>query len=123
MAIISFDPDVAIDYIIERERENLDDPCTVRLKFMPYSKVQYYSRMIATQTKSISSPAKVYEITQGIQRRQFVDSVESISNYKVGDREVSEAGDFYDTADTDLIVEIIKAMESEQKLTEGQRKN
>lgn len=122
MALISFDPDVAVEYIPESERDS-DDPCVIMLKFVPYSKVQTYSRMIANKTKGVNGNAKIAEITQGVQRRQFEDSVESISNYSVGGKDITEAGDFYDTADTDLIIEVIHAMESAQKLTEGQRKN
>ena len=124
MAIISFDPEEAVDYIPEHsDNRDSDEPCVVSLKFVPYSRVQTYSRMIAAKTKGVSNPKKITEITQGIQRKQFTDSVEKVSGYSVGGKEVADAGEFYDTADTDLIVEIIKAMESSQKLSEGQRKN
>ena len=36
---------------------------------------------------------------------------------------VTEPDEFYDTADTELVIEIIRAMESQQLLSEGQRKN
>ncbi len=124
MAIISFDSEATVDFIpaYSGNRES-GEPCVVSLKFVPYSRVQHYSRMIAAQTKNVSDPSKVTEITQGIQRRQFVDSVEGVAGYYVGSDEVRDPALFYDTADTDLIVEVIKAMDSAQRLSEGQRKN
>lgn len=124
MAIISFDRDAVIDYIPEYggNRESLD-PCVVRLKFVPFSRVQHYSRMIAARAKGLLDPQKVTEVSQQVQKNQFVENVESVSGYYVGAREVAEPAEFYETADTDLVVEIIKAMESHSRLTEGQRKN
>jgi len=124
MAIISFDKDTAVEYIPayggNRESEN---PCVVSLRFVPYSRVQHYSRLIAARTKGGADPSKVAEISQGIQKKQFVENVESVSGYFIGDREVTGPEEFFETADTDLIIEIIRAMESHQRLLEGQRKN
>lgn len=124
MAIVSFDRDEVIDFVpaYGRNRENTD-PCVVRLRYIPFSRVQFYSRMIASKTKGINDPLKAAEISQSVQKQQFVDSVESVSNYYVGNREVTDAGEFYETADTDLVIEIIQAMESISRLSEGQRKN
>ncbi|MBI5491999.1 MAG: hypothetical protein HY893_03605 [Deltaproteobacteria bacterium] len=124
MAIISFDRDAVVDYIPEYggNRESID-PCVVRLKFVPYSRVQHYSRLIAARAKGLSDPQKVTEVSQHVQKNQFVENVESVSGYYVGEREVTDPAEFYETADTDLVVEIIKAMESHSRLTEGQRKN
>lgn len=125
MAIIGFDKDAIIDYAPEyggnRDSEN---PCVVRLRFVPYSKVQLYSRLIALKNKDAKNDAtKAIEAAQTIQKKQFVESVESVSGYFVAGREVTDAAEFYETADTDLILEIIRAMESSARLTEGQRKN
>lgn len=124
MAIISFDRDTLVDYVPEYggNRESLD-PCIVRLRFVPYSRVQHYSRLIAAKGKGVSDSIKLAELSQQIQKRQFVESVESVYGYYVNGHEVTEAEEFYETADTDLIVEIIRAMESISKLSEGQRKN
>lgn len=124
MAIISFDKDALIDYVpaFGGNRDS-DNPCIVKMKFVPYSKIQHYSRLIAARTKNLSDPSKVTEISQEIQKKQFVENVDFISGYFVGSREVTDPGEFYDTADTDLVIEILKAMESASKLTEGQRKN
>jgi len=125
MAIISFDKDVLIDYVPEyggnRDSEN---PCIVRLRYVPYSKVQQYSRLIALKNKDAKNDVtKTIEAAQSIQKRQFCESVEGVSGFFVNGREVTEPGEFYETADTDLILEIIRAMESSARLTEGQRKN
>ncbi len=125
MAIISFDKDALIDYAPEyggnRDSEN---PCVVRLRFVPYSKVQQYSRLIALKNKDAKSDVtKAIEAAQAIQKKQFCESVESVSGFFVAGQEVKDPAEFYETADTDLILEIIRAMESSARLTEGQRKN
>lgn len=124
MAIVSFDKEALIDYVpaYGGNRES-SDPCVVRLRFCPYSRVQHYSRMIAARTKGAGEQLKVIEIGQEVQKRQFVENVESVSNYFVDGVEVRDPERFYETADTDLILETIKAMESGSKLSEGQRKN
>ena len=123
MAIISFDKDTLVDYIpaYGGNRES-DNPCVVRLKFVPYAKVQEYSRLIALKAKG-AGQEKLGDIGRDIQRKQFVENIESVSGYHVGDREVKDAAGFYDTAPTELIYEVIKAMEDSAKLDEGQRKN
>ncbi len=124
MALVGFDKDEIIEFVPEYAGNRDDDnPCIVRLKFVPYSKSLYYSRMGAARTKGTSDPVKVSERWEGVQRKQFTESVESISGYFVSGREVTEAGEFYETADMKLIIEIIKAMESQSKLSEGQKKN
>ncbi len=124
MAIISFDTDTVIDYVPEYGgNRNSDDPCIVRLRFVPYSRVQHYARIIAARAQNVSDPAKVTEISQEVQKKQFVENVVGIVNYYVDGRDVADPEEFYRTADTDLVMEIIRAMESLQKLTEGQRKN
>ena len=123
MAIISFDKDTLVDYIPayggNRESEN---PCVIRLKFVPYAKVQEYSRLIAIKAKG-AGQEKLSEIGRDIQRKQFVENIESVSGYYVDAREVTDASEFYDTAPAALIYEVIKAMEDSAKLNEGQRKN
>ncbi len=124
MAIISFDQDAVVDYIPSYgANRDSEDPCTVSLRFIPYARVQYYSRIIAARTKGVIEAEKVQEITQSVQRRQFVESVSRVSGYFVGAKEVTDPNELYDTADTELIVELIRAMENAQRLTEGQRKN
>ena len=124
MAIISFDKDTIVEYVpAYGGNRNSDVPCVVRLKFVPYSRVQHYARIISAKTKGLSNNEKVPEIVQEIQKKQFTESVESVSGYFIGDREIADPSEFYETADTDLILELIKAMESQQKLSEGQRKN
>lgn len=124
MAIISFDKDTVVEYVPEfGGNRDSDDPCIVSLKFIPYSKVQHYAKMIQARTKGMKDITKVAEVSTIIQKKQFTESVEKISGYFVGDVAIVEPGEFYDTADTDLIVEILGAMENSQKLSEGQVKN
>lgn len=124
MAIISFDRESILDYIPEYggNRESAD-PCVVTLRFVPYSRVQEYSRLLAARTRGVADPVRVAELTQHVQKKQFVENVEAVSGYFVGDRKVSTPGEFFETADTDLVLEVIGAMESMSRLTEGQRKN
>jgi len=124
MAIISFDRDSIVDYIPEYggNRESAD-PCVVTLRFVPYSRVQEYSRLLAARTRGVADPVRVAELTQHVQKKQFVENVEAVSGYFVGEKKVSSPGEFFETADTDLVLEVIGAMESMSRLTEGQRKN
>lgn len=123
MAIISFDRDFAVDYMpaYAGNRES-DNPCVVRLKFVPYAKVQEYGRLLAIKAKA-AGQEKLGEIGRDMQKRQFIENVESVSGYYVGSREVTDASEFYDTAPADLIFEVLKAMADSAKLNEGQRKN
>ncbi|MFQ5736738.1 MAG: hypothetical protein ACE5GY_07730 [Thermodesulfobacteriota bacterium] len=124
MAIVGFDREMAVDYVPEYNgnRDSLD-PCVVRIRFVPYSRVQHYSRLIAARSKGAQDPARVAEITQQVQKKQFVENVEAVYGYYVAEHEVKDPSDFYETADTELVVEIIRAMESTSRLGEGQRKN
>lgn len=124
MAIISFSKNALIDYIPEYggNRES-EDPCVARIRHVPLSTVQDYSRLIASRAKGVNDPVKLRETYHEVQKRQFCENVESIINYFIDGREVKDAETFYDTASADLIIEIIKAMESSAKLNEGQRKN
>lgn len=124
MAIVSFDRDSLIDFIpAYGGNRDSADPCIVRLKFVPYAKVQEYSRLLAGKTRSVADPEKVAELTQSIQKKQFVESVESVSGFSVNGREITDPAEFYGAADTELVLEILRAMESAHRLTEGQRKN
>ncbi len=123
MAIISFDKDVLIDYIpaYNGNRESTD-PCIIKLHYVPYSKIQHYARLIAARTKGVIDQTKIHEIMQEVQKKQFVENVDSISNFYVSTRAILEPSEFFEYADQELIFEIIKAMESIAKLTEGQKK-
>lgn len=124
MALVGFDKDEVIDFVPEFcNNRDSDNPCIIKLKFVPYSKVMKYARLIAERTKNTNSSVKIAEVGQGVQRKQFCESVESVEGYSIGGRDVTDASEFYDVADTDLVIEIIKAMESQARLTEGQLKN
>jgi hypothetical protein len=130
MAIISFDETEIIDYIPEAER-NAEKPCTVRTRFVPYKKILNYTRQMksefAAASEGVKSAARMSEVRNDIerkmQRRQFTESVAEILNYSIKGRAITDPGEFYDTADAELVTEILLAMQSAQTLTEGQRKN
>lgn len=123
MAIISFDSEEIIDYVPSYAgNRDSEDPCIVKLKFVPYAKVQKYAKMISTQAAN-KSARKQMDISQSIQKRQFMDSVEGVSGYRVGSKDITDPGEFFDVADTEIIIELIQAMENSQKLDEGQLKN
>ncbi|MBI5233829.1 MAG: hypothetical protein HY880_05695, partial [Deltaproteobacteria bacterium] len=123
MAIISFDKDTVVDYVpAYAGNRDSDNPCVVRIRFVPYSRVQHYARIIAARTKgNEANMQKRADAAQEVQKKQFTENIEGISNYFVGNREITDPVEFYETADTELIYELIRAMEDSQKLTEGQR--
>lgn len=123
MAIISFDSEEIIDYVPSYAgNRDSEDPCVVKLKFIPYAKVQKYAKMISTQAAN-KSARKQMDISQSIQKRQFMDSVESVSGFIVNGKSITDPGELFDKADTEIIIELIQAMENSQKLNEGQLKN
>lgn len=124
MAIISFDKDSLIDYIpAYGGNRDSEEPCVVRLRHVPFSKVQEYGRLLAARAKGVTDQAKAAELANAVQKRQFCESVEEIKGFFVGGREVTGPEEFYEAADTELVIELIRAMESTHRLTEGQRKN
>lgn len=124
MAIISFDADAVVAYVPNYgDNRNDDNPCIIKLKYVPYSRVQHYARILSAKTQNEKDSTRIVEMSQDIQKKQFTDNVEGISGYFIGDREVTSVEEFYSTADTDFILEVIRAMESQQKLSEGQIKN
>lgn len=124
MAIISFDKDNVIDYVpkFAGNRESTE-PCVVSLKFIPYSKVQHYSRVIASRLKEHNDAENISLANHYVQKKQFVESVEKITNFFINDKQVESVEEFYESADSELIIEILEAMESQQKLSSGQIKN
>ena len=72
MAIISFDPEVLVDYVPEYGgNRNAADPCVVTLKFIPYSRVQHYARLIAARGKGAGDAVKLTEVSQEIQKKHI----------------------------------------------------
>jgi len=120
MAITLYDSKTPLDYIpaFANNRDS-DAPCVVRLKYVPYSKMLIYEKIIMTKTKG--DKTKAAEVLPGVQKKQFLDSVESVSGFFIGKREVTDPEEFYEVADFALIVEIIKAMENPIFLKAGLR--
>ena len=124
MAIISFDPDTIIEYVPEYGgNRDSDEPCVVRLKFVPYSRAQHYQRVLDAALRDVRDADRAADIRARETRKQFVECVESVSNYYIGEREVTSPGEFYDSADVALILEVMQALTDAQRLSEGQRKN
>jgi len=130
MARTGFDPNEVIKWIPPGE-ENDEKPFTVLIIHVSYKMVQKYSKMIAArvaaQSKGMRDMARLSEVRtaaeEEVQKIQFCENVKGIRNYFVGGREITDAGEFYDKADTADVTEIIHAMESSAKLSEGQVKN
>lgn len=122
--IVSFNKETVIDFMPEYggNREG-SDPCVVSLKFIPYSKVQYYAKILKSKTANMVDASDIQDTGFEVQAQQFYDSVQSVKNFFVDGKEVKTAKELYASADSELVIEIIKAMESSQKLSEGQVKN
>lgn len=118
MAIEFFDPNTPLDYVpaFANNRESTE-PCVVKLKYVPYVKMLTYERLIIEKTKG--DRTKVGEVLPEVQKKQFLDSVENVSGFFVGKRAVTDPDEFYEVADSALIVEIIRAMENPCFLKEG----
>ncbi len=126
MAIITFSRDTLIDYVpAYGGNRDSDNPCVVRIRFVSYAKVQEYTRILASRAKGIRQDdfSRMREIAGEVQKKQFVENVDSVENFLVDGQPIKDAGLFYEHAPSELIHEVIKAMEDSAKLTEGQRKN
>lgn len=123
MAIIGLKKGQVIPYVLEDERANDADPCTVHIKYVPNAVVEDTARKIAGSLKNARDPKILVAVQQAAQKQQFIDNVVLIENYSIDGQPVTTAEEFYAKADTALIQEIIRAMENADRLTEGQRKN
>ena len=124
MAIISFSKDTLVDYVPEYGgNRQSDDPCVVRLRFVPFGEAREYSRLIAAKTVGATSQEKIMVISQALQKEQFVKHVDSVSNFSVDGKEVSDAEGFYLSAPGELIAEVLDAMQDSFRLSKGQLKN
>lgn len=130
MARTGFDPNEVIEWIPPGEEVD-NKPFTVLMTHVSYKMVQKYSKMIAArvaaQSKGMRDMARLTEVRtaaeEEVQKIQFCENVKGIKNYFVQGREIIDAGEFYDKADTADVTEIIQVMESSAKLSEGQVKN
>lgn len=126
MAIITLDSEDEIEFIPEQERGE-ENPCIIKMRFCPYGRVKKYSAMIGHRSKGVRNQDKLAEIQRGVQKQQFIDNVVGIENFFVikGGKKtpVTDVTEFYEKAPTDLIYEIIGAMEDNARLTEGQKEN
>jgi len=136
MAIISFDKDAIIDYVIEYG-DNRDDknPCMVGISFVSNGRVMEYAKQLQSQIAAKSRgvrPEKISgiqsEVALKIQKKQFIDNISYVKNFSLigkdgKPKKCEDVGEFYENVDSEIVYEIIKAMESASKLTDGQVKN
>lgn len=124
MGITLFTKGQEIDYVPQYggNRDSCD-PAIVRLKYIPYEMVLAYGRQIAARTRVLKDQSKAIEVTHEIQKKEFLENVVSVSGFKADGAELTTAADLWEHAPTELINELILAMEDAAKLSEGQRKN
>ncbi len=124
MGITLFTKGQEIDYVPQYGgNRDSGDPAIVRIKYVPYEMVLAYGRQIAARTRVIKDQTKAIEVTHEIQKKEFIENVISVSGFNAGGSAITTAEDLWDHAPTELINEIILAMEDAAKLSEGQRKN
>ena len=130
MARTGYDEKEVIEWV--PPGEELDEkPFTVLMTHVSFKMVQAYAKRIGTrvaaQSKGVKDFSKVTEIstrvTVEVQKEQFCEHVKGIRNYSVNGRVITAPEEFFDVADNAYITEIIEAMESSAKLSEGQVKN
>lgn len=122
--IIGFDKNTPLDFMpAYNNNRKSDKPCIVKLRFVPYSMVQHYSRILQGRLKGVTDDMEAGDIGRKLQREQFLASVISVSGYQMNGEGITDPSIFYDNADTELVIEIVRAMESASKLTAGQIKN
>jgi radical SAM superfamily enzyme with C-terminal helix-hairpin-helix motif len=123
MAIQVFSPEEVLEYIPEygKNRES-ESPCVVRLHYVPFVKTQEYARLISARSKHETDKARLAEIYQDVQKRQFLDNIVSISGFTVDGKEITTPSALWEFSAAGLIYELIAVMESPIKIREGLRK-
>lgn len=130
MAIIGLKPGQVVHYIPEADRGS-KDPCVIRIKYVSFGKVQEISDQllddVLEEARGVKDQDRYLRIKNKMsresQRRQFIENVEGIDNYSIDGKPVTDPAEFYDAAEHELVLEIIRAMESSARLQAGQRKN
>lgn len=130
MARTGYDADEVIEWIPPGEEKD-EKPFTVLMTHVSYAAVQTFSRMIsarvAAQSKGLRDMTRLAEIQSEagseVQKIQFLKHVKEIKNYFIYGLEIKDAETFYAKADNASVTEVIQAMESSAKLSEGQVKN
>jgi hypothetical protein len=136
MAFISFDEDTVIEYTPEYGNNRQDKtPLIIGLKFVGYGRASEYAKQINSDfgRKIKGKKAEDYEairtsVNHQIQKKQFMDNVDYIKNWKLSDGkgnlvDCDDKEKFFKLAPAAVILEIIRAMEDNAKLTENQSKN
>lgn len=125
MALIRLDPDAAIDYIPVFDRDNVIDPLIIKCRYVPRKLHLEFTDVLSRSLEGITDRQKRVDIQRACDRDQFCKQVIEIKNYFEADGKtpIADPGTFYDSVDGDLVFEIIEAITTQSKLTEGQRKN
>lgn len=123
MAINVFSPDEVLEYVPEygKNREN-ESPCVVRLHYVPFVKTQEYARIISARTKHETDKARVTEICQEVQKRQFLENIVSVSGFTVDGKEITTPAALWEHSAAGLIYELVATMESPINIREGLKK-
>ena len=130
MARTGYDEKEVIEWVPPGEEFD-KNPFTVFMTHVGFKQVQAYAKRIGhrvtAQSKGIRDLSKITEISTAVsadvQKEQFCENVKRIKNYSVKGREITDPSEFFEVADNAYISEIIEAMESSAKLSEGQVKN
>lgn len=124
MAIISFRPGQVIEYVpaYGGNRES-DNPCVVPIKYVSYGTTQSYAKRLAELNRDTVDLEQRRLNVEALQEQQFIEQVESLRNYMIDGKEVSDPKEVYATADEVLILEILGAMQNAAVLNRGQLKN
>ena len=125
MAIIGFNPDEIIEYIPKCERafvaKDPDKVCSFGISHIPHTQVLTYSQLISKKSNK-QTPDVVGQVLADSQKSQFINHIKWVKNYVVDGKELKTAAEVYEVADSDLIHELITAMETRSVLSEGQKK-
>lgn len=123
MAIISFSKDTVVDYIPEYgENRKGDNPCIIGIKFIPFGETVEIEKIRSARMRGAEAE-KILEINQGLQKERFVKHIAYVKGFFVEGKEITDAGEFYDTAPDDLMGEILVAMRDSFFLSKGQAAN
>lgn len=126
MAKIFHNPDTWVLYCMQEDVDNTIDPATIKIKIVTHAETERYTRIIAKDSTDKNIVGQT-TVLQNVSRKQFEEHLSEPSNFFYYDKlnklvEMKTGGDLYDHADSETVSELLRAMESNAKLTAGQKK-
>ena len=125
MAIIAMNKDKVVSYIPKfGGNRGSEDICIIDIKFVPFVEVQRNAALMEDRLRTVSDPNEITRKRQEVQREHLIKQIKGISGYYREDGSaLTDVSEFVETADANLIYELVAAVDDSEILRAGQVKN